>query len=162
VFCYTSAILLVPCPYPKPNLSPSRSFAISTTNPAFVTRPGRLRFLPQALGYSPCTPRPSYPRPGAGPSRSRPPPHTEYLSLGSQPGRVAASEWPRADQARPHDRYPRPLHEASPPKPLPTITRYPVKHGYRMPLSAAFAAPPAETVYRYPTPSLPPLLTSPQ
>ncbi len=45
---------------------------------------------------------------------------------------------------------------------LPTITRYPVNNGSRMPLSAAFAAPPAETVYRYPTLSLPPLLTSPQ
>ena len=28
--------------------------------------------------------------------------------------------------------------------------------------AVAFAAPPAETVYRYPTPSLPPLLISPQ
>ncbi len=64
--------------------------------------------LPQALGYPPCTPRPSYSRPGP----SRPSPHMECLSLGPQPGRVAPSERPRADKARPYDRYPCPLHAA--------------------------------------------------
>ena len=64
--------------------------------------------LPQALGCPPCTPSPSYPRPGP----SGPPPHMDCLSLGPQPGRVAPSERARADKARPYDRYPRPLHEA--------------------------------------------------